>query len=87
MLKKTSLLFVLVALLVVALSGFGIAAAQDVTELTIWWASGRQPTFCSRSAMTTKPQPGSRLRWCRHHGAVSLIALPLNGRHRAHPMT
>jgi multiple sugar transport system substrate-binding protein len=37
MLKKTSLLLI-VALLVAALSGVGMAAAQDVTELTIWWA-------------------------------------------------
>lgn len=37
MMKKTSLLLI-VALLVVALSGVGMTAAQDVTELTIWWA-------------------------------------------------
>jgi len=39
MLKKSSLLFILVVMLATALSGLATVAAQDkVTELTIWWA-------------------------------------------------
>lgn len=38
MLKKTHLLFVLVAVMLVGLTGLATVAAQDVKELTIWWA-------------------------------------------------
>lgn len=39
MLKKSSLLFILVVMLATALSGLATVAAQDkVSELTIWWA-------------------------------------------------
>lgn len=38
MLKKKGLLFMLAALLIASLGGTATVAAQDVTELTIWWA-------------------------------------------------
>lgn len=38
MLKKFGTLFVLIALLVVAFGGSTLVSAQEVTELTIWWA-------------------------------------------------
>ncbi|MBZ0282253.1 MAG: sugar ABC transporter substrate-binding protein [Anaerolineae bacterium] len=38
MLKRTRILFALLAVLLVAVTGLGSVVAQDVTELTIWWA-------------------------------------------------
>lgn len=38
MLKRTRILFGLLAVVLVAVTGLGSVVAQDVTELTIWWA-------------------------------------------------
>jgi multiple sugar transport system substrate-binding protein len=38
MLKKTRLLFLIVAVMLVGLTGLATVAAQGVSELTIWWA-------------------------------------------------
>lgn len=61
MLKKNRILFMLITVLLIGVTGVAVTGAQDVTELTIWWAQWSPADFLQQIGNNYEAETGIKV--------------------------